>query len=388
MRGADLATFADQATSVIQTYFDAWQHHDVAALDRVFAPNASYEITGKATYRTLPQIRAYWQRNALRQKNVVIQHDHCPVEATKICFVRFLVTFEDVQLAANVTISGTARFKFDENGLCTELSEGYYKQVERRLSLTMKDYAGRYIIKPVRAGRQRLAVIGKTIAALSRRMAYPVFLGFAMLSFAFALYMNFVEGLFVTYISDQQMITRLNRIANSAFIVSAFVLFIKDHYRRSPNDILQRHRIYAGEHTDLKIMRDELNNASDVTIYSGDFSFIATYPPLQDTLRQLADRGNLTLISYKPEIAVRGAAATTAHIHILDELQKRGRLHFDSPDDAKYSVVTRPGTKSLLFRFEDGDGSSYVGVIAANSNVSRALLDTVGAVTRSIAAKL
>ena len=97
MQGDDLATFAARTEKTVKTYFEAWQAHDLAALDRIFSDDATYAIDGKETFNSLAHIRSYWHRNATRQANVEIKYS-CLVgsPASKSCQVRFLVKFDEL----------------------------------------------------------------------------------------------------------------------------------------------------------------------------------------------------------------------------------------------------------------------------------------------------
>lgn len=62
-----------QSSEIEERYFEAWRAHDWQLLEAITEPDISYEINGKDGYSGHDQLRAYWDRNRERQKDLVVR---------------------------------------------------------------------------------------------------------------------------------------------------------------------------------------------------------------------------------------------------------------------------------------------------------------------------
>lgn len=145
---------------------------------------------------------------------------------------------------------------------------------------------------------------------------------------------------------------------------------------------LRHHAVSESDRTDQKKMAHFMKRADEVTIYSGDFSYIYDLDDLYFALKDLAQRGNLTLISYKSESVVKASsdAARGGKDCLISILSKSGKIHFDVQGRAKFSVIYRGGEEVLLYRHRDG-GADWITVLRANNGMSKQLVEMIKTLT-------
>jgi len=379
-----LDTFSEEALALVDRYFRSWQSHDLTLLKQVFTEDATYSINGKIRFNSASEIGEYWRRNSERQRRV-----NCSYKVTSSDLVlrtvstAFLVRFYGVEEQALVSISGSGIFSLDGEGRCTGFAEHYMKETSSAVIGTLlarADGVMGYVTSAISRFFQGALGIGQRLLSV----AYPTLLFAYLPLLLFSVYMNFLDATYGPIFSDPNNTDAANKVANASFAFGSVAIAARDWFKRSPNDLLRRKRIYRGTMLDLDVMCREMRNASNVLIYSGDFSFISRHSRLSEILYNLAGRGNLTLISYKDEDTVlRAARASTQHIEMIDQLVTAGKIRFEAPERAKYSLVTRPGGQAFLFRYEEDD-ESFVATLSATNAASRALVDTVLCLTRSL----
>lgn len=103
--------------TLIADYFECWKTHDVDALARIFATDATYAILPRArTLSGLEAIRAYWQRNQARQRDVAIvwaiieRHDSGAL-------VAFRAQYFDVEVGQHEQVTGTMDIQVEHRAI-------------------------------------------------------------------------------------------------------------------------------------------------------------------------------------------------------------------------------------------------------------------------------
>lgn len=115
--------------NVIEAYFRAWQNHNVADIQRIFADQAIYKIGPRN--RDLvgkEEISAYWRRNKKRQKELSVEWEligvlHNSVKAS------FHATFYDTEENNKQSITGIITFFVNDSNKISLLSEHYSKKL-------------------------------------------------------------------------------------------------------------------------------------------------------------------------------------------------------------------------------------------------------------------
>ena len=162
--------------------------------------------------------------------------------------------------------------------------------------------------------------------------------------------------------------------------VSAFVLvLIKPLWEWVKGDGYLKHVVVSDlDKTDMKQMAKFMKKAEDVTIYSGDFSYIYDHMPLYKILIDLAKRGNLTFISYKNKETVTSGSETKRGTKdcIINELIKADKMFFDMPGKAKFTLINRGGEEVFLYKHTE-KGDDYVTVFQAANGMSKQLVETI-----------
>lgn len=127
---------------------------------------------------------------------------------------------------------------------------------------------------------------------------------------------------------------------------------------------------------DLHVMYDNFQGAEEVTVHSGDFSWVSTDQELQRELLRLAKENKLTLISYRTRDEVMSSFGD--HQEIFNLLTRC--FHFESQSHIKCSLVKRHGgSKVFLYRcdiYENGHSSKRVFELI-DSNETRYLLEVL-----------
>lgn len=162
--------------------------------------------------------------------------------------------------------------------------------------------------------------------------------------------------------------------------VSALVLvLIKPLWDWLKGDGYLRHvPVSDPDKTDMKQMAKFMKKAEDVTIYSGDFSYIYDHEPLYKILLDLAMRDNLTFISYKSKelVTVRSENKRGDKDCIITALVAAKKIFFDLPGKAKFSLIEKRGEEILLYKHSE-NGVDHVTIFRAANGMSKQLVETI-----------
>lgn len=111
---------------------------------------------------------------------------------------------------------------------------------------------------------------------------------------------------------------------------------------------IRSYRITNDGEEDLKLMYQNFRGAEEVTVHSGDYSWISTNEDLREVMLLLAGENKLTLISYKSDKEVQQG------LHNLEIYQKlQPCLRYNPGVRIKCSLVKRPGDINVfLYRCE------------------------------------
>ncbi|WP_146107730.1 hypothetical protein [Porphyrobacter sp. HT-58-2] len=139
---------------------------------------------------------------------------------------------------------------------------------------------------------------------------------------------------------------------------------------------------------DMREMAKYMKSADKVVIYSGDFSYIYQHPPLTKVMFDLAQRDELTLLSYKSREAVLASSARTRGQNpcLISQLIDAKKMQFNLPGKPKFSLVYRRGEEVLLYRHRS-DGIEYVTIFKANKEMAKELVRILNMLTDGISAQ-
>lgn len=111
----------------IHRYARAWEHGDTDEVANLFSSDASYRSSVfREPYLGEAAIRAYWQRAAGAQSEVVVRMGH-PIASGDRVAVEWWPTMIDPD-EGEITLPGCLLLRFDGAGRCTDLWE--YWQVQ------------------------------------------------------------------------------------------------------------------------------------------------------------------------------------------------------------------------------------------------------------------
>lgn len=155
--------------------------------------------------------------------------------------------------------------------------------------------------------------------------------------------------------------------------------FVRDSSYRFMDAVV----VPKGSKADIRLMEKYMKQAEYVTIYSGDFSFVGEEIPLLEILSSHANRGNLTLISYKSRLEVL-KSMNQFGTQLVGLLESSGRIFFSSPARAKYSLIKAMGSEVLLYRYQNDGDDPHIGIFKGSDARSRQLLDTIEVLTNGV----
>jgi len=122
---------------------------------------------------------------------------------------------------------------------------------------------------------------------------------------------------------------------------------------------------------DIAIMYKYFHFAEEVTVYSGDFSWIMESQEMQCLIVALAKRNKLRFISYKTEDEVKRALNDAS---VFDSL--RPSFVFGSGKRIKCSIVSYTGEKVFLYKLRTHDQKIHMCILTADKN-TRYLLEAL-----------
>lgn len=115
-------------TTILESYFRAWEAYDIEEISRIFRPDAVYEIIGSKTLNGIAEIVEYWRQNATRQRGV-----ECKLLRLKACgdlaVAAWRADFERVDLSQRRTLHGLLEIQLIE-GRIAFLREAFSQDIE------------------------------------------------------------------------------------------------------------------------------------------------------------------------------------------------------------------------------------------------------------------
>lgn len=115
--------------SIVKKYFVCWKTYDTQGLKNLFSRDARYEIM--PIYKTLyglEEIRLYWKKNRIRQRNIEISWDIKKSLPNEV-WVDFSAEFIDVNENESQLVSGIILLIIDDNKKIYRLTELYTKKI-------------------------------------------------------------------------------------------------------------------------------------------------------------------------------------------------------------------------------------------------------------------
>jgi GTPase SAR1 family protein len=147
----------------------------------------------------------------------------------------------------------------------------------------------------------------------------------------------------------------LNFILTALFAVLSFLFAVwpvlgivkyrRDLKNRSP---IRSFRVIRTGVDDINIMSKYYQNADEVVVYAGDFSWIKSNESLKNIITELANQNKIRLISYKTRSVVENSINDP---QLFSTLSKQ--FVFESKKNIKCSYIKRQNTNFFLYRAEE-----------------------------------
>lgn len=223
----------------------------------------------------------------------------------------------------------------------------------------------------------------KSRANTYRRGASIVVIVVAIILFIFSSYLTIFDptagGLFTPQWSKF--------MAAVGAVSGAFLIVVKPLWQMAADDGHLINVVVTLDQ-DMREMAKYMKSADKVVIYSGDFSYIYKHAPLTKVMFDLAERGELTLLSYKSSASVLASSARSRGDYpcLISQLIETKKMQFDLPGKPKFSLVYRRGEEVLLYRHRS-DGIEYVTIFKANKEMARELVRILNMLTDGISAQ-
>jgi dephospho-CoA kinase len=132
---------------------------------------------------------------------------------------------------------------------------------------------------------------------------------------------------------------------------------------------------------DLELMKRSFADAREVTIFSGDFSFLTEDEQLLEELRFLGQKERLVLVSHKSREEVFEAVKLHHHARsLIEALIQANRIRFKSGLGVHCSVVHKWDHREVLYRYlspERSRVSDYNMCILVGRREARPILDAI-----------
>jgi len=131
--------------------------------------------------------------------------------------------------------------------------------------------------------------------------------------------------------------------------------------------LIETRPVYTDGVEDLNYMHEYFQNASSVTVFSGDFSWLGVHQELQKEVKRLALEEKIHLISSKPMRLVKQAIGDD---NIFNSL--KGSFKFDSGIDLKCSLVHNNSNSAFLYKVDRSyeKGSKSVCIINGHGDAN------------------
>lgn len=144
----------------------------------------------------------------------------------------------------------------------------------------------------------------------------------------------------------------------------AVVTFIKHIHNKSVlrrEGYIETNPVYQTGKEDLACMLKYFRSASEVTVFSGDFSWIKDNVELRNQVIRLADEEKISFISSKSKSRVKSAISNDSVFDSLAHL-----FHFNSGIEVKCSIVSNNSNSVLLYKVDDSYKHGDVKVCVAS----------------------
>ena len=356
---------------LLDRFRDSWQNHDIAELSDLFADSFEYIIDGKIRFRNKVQLRNYWCKNKLRQRDLSLVFFDSSRRSGRYSTYFTASFYHPVSLLITV-VTGKMSLECDASGKIIKLEE-YYDKIEKRSVGYSFDIIKNRIISStlVSVASSLMPLLGLVRAGFKFLLSSAFFIGLVSV-----VYVNFVHSNWPIF---AELDIGMAKSYTLYWFAAAYLLqqFIPMLRKKIDSDLYVRS--FDGDR-DLEHMSDIISGSDNVYIVSGDFSFVDSNKKLESSLRDLAFSGKLHLISYKSrETLVREMSAKSSSNEIMLKLIDNGAIRYNFPVKSKITIVENGGNRKMLFRFKkelDGKNKLYMGFIK-HSDDTASLLSVV-----------
>jgi dephospho-CoA kinase len=186
-------------------------------------------------------------------------------------------------------------------------------------------------------------------------------------------------------INREDYFSALNNLNNSLTIFLSLLLgsipfvlagwsYIRNRTMREELErrhLIREHLVPTREE-ETRIMEHYYQDAVEITVYAGDFSWLSASPTLQRTVQGLSARGKISLISSDQPSSVRNAMGDA----LYDTL--KSRIYYGNHRSLRCSVIVYPGgAKSFLYRYRNPVDEKYHICAVRHLPESAYLLDAI-----------
>lgn len=348
--------------SIEAKFIDSWQRHDIVSLTDLFSEDFVYITNGAQRFSNIKELRNFWCLNKRRQFGLSISA-RSGGSITGNGTVLFSAQFYNPLRCSINNVHGCFIVKHD-NGKIFHFEEEYTR--DERFNITYSFGAlYRFALKPVLQSIISFALtILKALSSLWRVMIWALFIVFV----AYFSVSRYFQEIIAFLPSGARAF--LDEISPLVFVFAFIVSQIVPKLNFINKDIEVK-KIKKNE--DIQSILREIRSADSVTIVSGDFSFIDSYPAMEERLLDLAYQKKLRLFSYKDKDAVESemkSNSKTAEIYL--KLLDDKKIHFDCGVKLKFTLIDTQGVKRMLFRFVGKDKNhepvDYIGVMKDRPN--------------------
>ena len=382
--------------TLAKTYFEAWRTHDLTALGRIFDPGARYVILNKqTTFDGLEEISRYWIRNKARQRQLRVSYVAKEKNvAGDVIDLVFAAEFIDIIERERQDIIGDMTIKVSD-GFIGEITETYWKGAEELQAQQGALSAGQLYrrfqvwawIKWYWLRGQKDNIIGWLLgsgAVISTILAIAL----GVTAFTFGTWPDWLVGLIALsplggpFSEDDRLLAEKAASRNMLmFSAIYFVLLPLIYYLRSSRlRLFEIVGLNVPAH-DLELMKRSYAGAKEVTIFSGDFSFLAEDNHLLEELQFLARKERLILVSHRSrETVIESVKLHHEARSLIEGLIQANRIRFESGLGVHCSVVHKWDHREVLYRYlspERNRVSDYNMCILVGRREARPILDAI-----------
>ncbi|MCH2456830.1 MAG: hypothetical protein MK186_02150 [Henriciella sp.] len=364
-------SFTDQCEAVAGRYFSIWKKHDTEALSTVFPERFSYYTNGKLKHNNLSSLRTYWRSIKADQEGVLCTFKLAETREQEREFdVIYKAHFFRRSLWINTSLTGQATFKLNEDGFVDRFTEIFIEDEELNVPKAIKVAIAEWLASILRITRRYAAGMLNWLSV----SATGVLIAAYLLLVVFAAYLNFFENDYHYLFRDNQALANSwVWVTNACFALGSIALAFRHFFLPSPNDLVRR-RIAAQPRDGWSLLTTLVEGAEKVTILSGDFSFVSSFPPLASKLYDLAARKKLTLVtSVNKEELFLASAQSAEHRDLLRMLDDQHNLIEGGAYTIKLVLIERRGEEILHYMYDDR-GKTYFATISTRNAASVSLI--------------